>query len=366
MVELFLQTDGRRVGDGHLRGAGVCGVPSAVSVPMADIRHLAAAKDGTVNPGTTADADDGIGHTSQVVFQEFLRIASSTAIDVAKVIVAHQQVKAFVNVVADEASTDLNLGQAVTERIVNIRVIDEGIETAINTHAGECNHAAAVEVAQNGTARHGDVGVAAHTTASEVGMRRDCRVLALGWNFGIGVIICFVALTAAKHMAVVAREARAADDGGVVIIGLADGHRSAVQDMTHLGTAEHGAVDDAARDLHIGGIHHGLVVEKASRVACTAAEDVGGGGLRLNLFHGAWHTDGAAAHPDGGLTATLGVHFTYLHSVGLVVVSICNAIVAHVGRLVGTIHVVEDVAAGDDHLGVAPYPTRVRVPAGLD
>ena len=55
------------------------------------------------------------------------------------------------------------------------------------------------------------------------------------------------------------------------------------------------------------------------------------------MFIGEWHANSAAAHLDSGLAA-------------------------HIGELVGTIHVIEDVAAGDIHLGVAPHLARNWVP----
>ena len=219
--------------------------------------------------------------------------------------------------------------------------------TAIHIHASEGYFASTKDIAQNVATRQLDMGVALHTTAGEVIIVLEVFVLALA---------------AAKHVAVGTRKTRATNDDGLAF-GLADSHIRAVQDVAFLGTAKHGGVDEAARDFHISGIHIGEGVENGARVAATATEDAAEDGAFFNVALDARHAHGAATHPDGGLAATLTVRCAYGH-VGMfgVVGFIGNAIVAHVGRLVGAIHVVEDVASRDDDLGVAPHLAGVGIP----
>ena len=56
---------------------------------MADICHLSATEDGTVNSGVASDVDNGIGHTTQVVFDVLIRFTTAAAIDVTGFIFTH-------------------------------------------------------------------------------------------------------------------------------------------------------------------------------------------------------------------------------------------------------------------------------------
>ena len=93
---------------------------------MADIRHLAAAEDGTINGRIDSridrriahDFDNGFGHTTQIVLVVLVGTATATAIDITHFLVAQQQVKAIVGEVAYKASLDLNRGHAVVDGIV--------------------------------------------------------------------------------------------------------------------------------------------------------------------------------------------------------------------------------------------------------
>ena len=76
--------------------------------------------------------------------------------------------------------------------------------------------------------------------------------------------------------------------------------------MAVFATAEDGAEDDTAHDFHIGVLSVGPFVERCTRVALAAAEDVTVQGVTCDFIHGLRHADGTSRHLDG----------TFLHDVG--------------------------------------------------
>ena len=122
---------------------------------MADVGHLAATEDGTVDLRIAVDVDDGIGHTAKIILEILFGITTASAIDITRFFDFRQEVTTIVDFVANEAARNNNLGQAMVKGIVHfcfVRAVLKGIKIAINTHTCEGDHAAAVEVAQNAAA----------------------------------------------------------------------------------------------------------------------------------------------------------------------------------------------------------------------
>ena len=306
---------------------------------MAHISHLAAAEDGAIDFWAAADVDHRVGHTRQVVFDEFLRVAAPAAIHVAHGEVAQEQVEAVVVVVANDASADGDCGHAVVDGIVHGFVHERG-EFARHAHASECHHAATVDVAQNGAVGHADVDVALHAARAEVG---------------------FVTLAAAIHMSVKARKARCADDGF-----LSDRHFGMAQHMAVFRTAED-ATPDAVVDVILridvhrdrGVVHVGESLKNIGCIALTAAEHVAVGAVQADgdvvcmsvkstLYWCRSHLSARDAH---GGQARVGHRLKVLD--GGFVIFIGDGMLSHRSRFAAAIHVVEYLSAADVDGGVA-------------
>ena len=164
-----------------------------------------------------------------------------------------------------------------------------------------------------------------HSTARDIQRHASCHVTG-------SVGFTAEATTATEDVTVHIRCAPGTNHGTVV-----DVHRHITQHMAVLTTTEYGAVDSAARDGHIDMAHVGLLIEYYTWVALTGAKEIAGYGVSGNLTKSTRHTDGTTRHRNSTVTC-------------------------HVGQLVTSIDISQDMAAPDFHQGVATHITGLPVP----
>ena len=243
---------------------------SFVIGPVADGGHLAAAEDGTVDArdggcaveGGVFHRDVGVGHTSSIDVVVVLDVALARTEYVAGAVVGGQQCHTVG--VAYDAARHPDECCAVVDGVVVVARNKRGV-CAIDVDTGEGSTSAAEEGAEDGAARHGEVGVAAHTATGDIdGVG--------GWVVGS----CHHARTAAtaEDVAVVVVEAVVADVGAGK-----DVDPCVANDMAVLSAAIDVAIDLAAKDVDMGVVD--VVVVLVGVVVHTAAGtvDVAAGGF---------------------------------------------------------------------------------------
>ena len=198
---------------------------------------------------------------------------------------------------------------AVACLIRGIQAIAHGTQTAT-----------AVDGAKHGTAINVDIDAAAHVTG---------------------------------RIGVTGKAATAAEDITVYVAGtpganqrcVADVHIHIAHHVTVLTAAEYRAVDATTRDVHYYPIDISLLVEEHTLVTLTCAEEVAGHRMSSNLSQRAGNAErGRAAEADGSSSGR-GIFF-----------------LAHIGQLITTIDVGQNMTTGDGDGRVAAYGTSLKVP----
>ena len=124
--------------------------------------------------------------------------------------------------------------------------------------------------------------------------------------------------------------------------------------MTILGTTEDGTEDTGrSADMDAGVIDIGPLVEASTLVTLTAAEEVAGDRTHVGNGVCARHTDGATRHVDGTLAAR--------SNCCRLAIAI-HRILTHVGHLVSSIDVGQDMSARYVYLSVAIDSTGILKP----
>ena len=179
--KLFCGADGSRAAHVDHGGAGVLvkegrGLAACdrVIIPIADASHLAAAEDGATDGRVAGNVDFGVGHTTGEDVLVVFHVALAGAEDVAHALVA--AVKQLVGVRVTDARGALGCAAHVDgSQSMRVRGIHQGVVgslircihvwQAILVHTDHSHTSTAEDGALDGSTAHGDVGVAAHTTA---------------------------------------------------------------------------------------------------------------------------------------------------------------------------------------------------------